>query len=486
MRPWLAERGRYQPDAPAIFWQGDTYTYGQLAERVARRAAILADRGVDAGSRVALLGGNSLEYVCAVHATFWLGGTLVPLNAGLAGAELEAQYDEMAPDLLLVDERVGWGLGRPGAMALEELAERADRRDEGVRAAEVDPETPATIFYTSGTTGRPKPVPLTWANHLASASASAFNLGIAPEERWLASLPLYHVGGLAVVVRSAIYGTAVDLMADFEAERVAAYLADRPVTLASFVPTMVRRLFEVAARPGDGLRAGLVGGGPADADLLEVCRERGFPARPTWGMTETASQFATLPEGRRLGEPGNVGPPLFGGEVRIVDGEGRRVPTGVAGQIQVRGPMVFDGYVDRPARNDQAFVDGWFDTGDVGGRNDRGDLIVEARRSERIVTGGENVDPREVEAALREHPSVDEACVVGLPDPEWGEIVAAAVESTGAGATVEALRTHCRRSLARFKSPKRWNIVSQLPRTGSHKIDRRRVRQQFGSPRQEE
>lgn len=510
MTPWLARIADKQPTAPALYADGARDTYAELAGDARRRADVLAELGLTPASRVAVLADNSAEFVRAAHAVFWLGATLVPLNTRLTDTELTPQLLEVAPDIVLTDQSrraLANTPERTRSLPLDELAARASRHSGATPPAEVRENSIATIFYTSGTTGRPKAVPLTWANHLASVTASAANLGVLSHDRWLCCLPLYHVGGFAIVLRSLANGTAVDLMADFDAEEAARRLDDRenddrkhPLTLASFVPTMLRRVFEAAPNlRATSLRAALLGGGPVSEELAAECRRRDFPALQTWGMTETASQFTTEapdfesdsahtpPPERHLR---SAGPPLMDARLRIVDEYGDEVPNGHTGRIEVSGPMVTAGYLHRPEENARRFRDGWFDTGDLGRLDERGFLHLETRASERIVTGGENVDPSEVEAVLRQHPSVRDAAVVGLEHPEWGHQVAAAVALGEDGRDTDhdlvrtELDTLCRRQLADFKRPRRWLLTDTLPRTAAHKTNLRTLRRRFARRKQ--
>ena len=292
-----------------------------------------------------------------------------------------------------------------------------------------------TVLFTSGTTGEPKPVALTAENHEASAIASAWNLGVAPDDSWLCCLPLWHVGGLAILHRSAIYGTTAVVHDGFEPGAVADAL--REVSLVSLVATMLRRL-ELEEWPR--LRAALVGGGPVPADLVDWARGSGFPLLTTYGMTETASQVVT------------GGRPLLGVELDIA----------ADGEILVRGPMVASGALD---------ADGWLHTRDSGHIDDDGALHVHGRLDDTIVTGGENVAAAEVEDALTSHPVVADAAVTARPDPEWGQAVVAHVVLTAPVDDGELL-AHCRERLAAFKVPKAIERVEQLPRNAAGKLVR--------------
>ena len=313
-----------------------------------------------------------------------------------------------------------------------------------------------TVLFTSGTTGVPKPVSLTRANHEASAIASAWNLGVAPDDRWLCVLPLHHVGGLAILWRSVIYGTTVVMHERFDPVKATTAIETGEVTLASLVPTMLRRMREAGLRGPGRLRAVLLGGGPVPRELLEWSAAIGLPVLQTYGMTETASQIATLRAEEAVLHHGSAGRPLLGVQLRIGDG----------GEILVRGPMV--------ARTALA-GDGWLHTRDRGLLDEDGFLHVEGRLDDAIVTGGENVMAGEVEEALLAHPAVADAAVAGRPDPEWGQAVTAWVVLATHVPDGE-LSAHCRARLAPFKVPKAFVRVDELPRNAAGKVVRRELR----------
>jgi len=312
-----------------------------------------------------------------------------------------------------------------------------------------------TVLFTSGTTGAPKAVVLTRLNHEASAIASAWNLGVAPDDRWLCVLPLHHIGGLAILLRSAMYGTTAVLHERFDAERVVAAIEAGEVSLVSLVPTMLRRMREAGLSGPGGVRAILLGGGPVPRDLLEWAAAIGLPVLQTYGMTETASQIATLRAGEAVAHHGSAGRPLPGVEL-AVDG---------AGEILVRGPMVSAGALS---------ADGWLHTGDRGHLDEDGFLHVEGRIDDVIVTGGENVAAVEVEQALLSHPAVADAAVAGRPDQDWGRAVTAWVVLATHVADSE-LAAHCRARLAGFKVPKEFIRVDELPRNAAGKLQRAKL-----------
>ena len=374
------------------------------------------------------------DFAALLHAMPLLGSVLVPLNTRLG----EQERRRMSRDA---------GVGLTVAEPLS-----AAQADVGLRD-EVDGDEPWTLLHTSGTGGRPKPVLLTYRNHTSSAIASAWNLGVHPDDRWLCPLPLFHVGGLAVLIRSAVYATAAVVENGFDPGVVARHIATGNVTLVSLVPTMLLRLLDDGIAPQPRLRAVLIGGGPVSSELMRRAAEAGLPVVQTYGMTETASQIAALGSSEALLGDGGAGRPLTGVEVRT-DQEGR---------ILVRGSMVAPG---------EAEPDGWLRTSDRGRIDEEGLLHVEGRIDAVIVTGGENVAAEEVESALLSHPAVADAAVVGRPDAEWGQAVTAYVVLDAAVETDELLR-YARGRLAPFKAPKTVHIRHSLPRNAAGKLVRR-------------
>ena len=408
MEDWLTAAALARPDHEAVAADDGSLTYAQLDELASTRARALAATGVAAGERVRVTHPPGLAFAEVLHALPRLGAVLEPRPPS-------------APPV-------------PGAAPLPPGASAAALR------ADFEPDAIHTAVSTSGTTGAPKVVELTYANHLASALASADGLGVEPGDRWLCPLPLHHVGGLNVLIRSAINRTTVVLHERFDAERVRATIEGGEVTLASLVPTMLARLRAAGLREAPGLRAIALGGGPVPQELLEWAGETGIPVVPVYGMTETCSQVVA-------GSPGRA---LAGVQLEIAED----------GEILVRGPMVAPGAIAS---------DGWLHTGDLGWLDEEGRLQVLGRLKELIVTGGENVAPLEVEQALLAHPGVTDVGVAGLEDPDWGEAVTAFVV-LGEHVEGEELRAWCRERLEPYKVPKAIHAVDRLPRNAGGKL----------------
>jgi O-succinylbenzoic acid--CoA ligase len=312
-------------------------------------------------------------------------------------------------------------------------------------------------MHTSGTSGSARAVELTYGNLLWSALGSTVALDLDGDERWLCAMPVCHVGGLSILVRSAIHATTAVVHTRFDAERALGALRDARITLVSVVATMLARLLDAGLVRPAPLRCALTGGGPVPRALVERAAEAGVPLSLTYGLTEACSQVTTTPV-CELASSGSVpGPPLFCTRVAIEQGE-----------ILVAGPTVAPG---------AAAADGWLHTGDLGRVDVAGRLHVTGRRSEVIISGGENVSPAEVEAVLEAHPDVLEAAVVGRPDDEWGEAVTALVVARpGHAPGVQELGDHCARALARYKVPREILLrEGPLPRTRSGKLMRARL-----------
>ncbi len=480
---WLHDRAHISPDRIALEADGFRLDFGELDAGAAELAAGLDHTGVKPGEIVALLAQNGALFVQAVHAVARAGAALMPLNLRLTPSELAWQLSDAGAHRLLHD-----AANRDLAIALRDEAaplELLALEKLPVQSAPGDPPrfdlaALHSVVYTSGTTGRPKGAMLTYGNHLWSATASALNLGLQPDDRWLACLPLFHVGGLSILLRSVIYGTTAVVHPGFDPARVNAAIDSEGdgVTIVSVVANMLQRMLdERSDQPyPSSLRCVLLGGGPAPEPLLRRCAEIGVPVVQTYGLTETASQIATLAPQDALPRLGAAGKPLFGAELRIVDENDSQRAAGEAGEIAVRGPSVTPGYLNRPEETAAAIRDGWLHTGDIGYLDGEGYLYILDRRDDLIVSGGENIYPAEIEATLQSHPDVLEAGVYGVEDDRWGRSpVAVVVLHEGAVPSTEALLAFCRERLAAYKAPKRIDFASSLPRNAAGKLLRNRL-----------
>jgi o-succinylbenzoate---CoA ligase len=379
------------------------------------------------------------QNVVLIHALMKTGAVMLPLSPKLSAEE---RADAIASNGVNVD--------------LDDASRLTQTEADMPLLGEHDMGDLHCRILTSGSTGTAHTVGLTYGNHLFSAMGSAFNIGVNPDDRWLCALPISHISGLSIVMRSVIYGTTMVLHDGFDTEAVGEAIRKDEVTVISMVSTMLLRLLEEnvdISKP----RAILVGGGPVPQGALEEALARGASVIQTYGLTETCSQVTTLEVKEARRKVGSVGRPLLTSHLRIQDGE-----------ILVQGPTVSAEALDG---------DGWLHTGDKGRIDEDGFLYVEGRTDEMIISGGENIAPSEVEDALVRHPEIVEAAVIGRPDPQWQQAVTAVVVvSRGSLLTAENIREHCSGLLAGYKVPKRVEIVDELPRTPSGKLMRSALR----------
>lgn len=448
MSDWLSAASIRGPEHPFVITPARTWSFVEAEERVATLAGALRSRDVGPGSVVAVWAGNDVDSVAAIFGAWRAGASVLLLNTRLTAAEASLQVTEAGAHQLLgvAPPDLGVPAFDPTTLVGAPVSGAAPNRDRL-----------ALIVFTSGSTGRPKGVRLTFGNLEASAAGSAAHLGHTADDRWLCNLPIFHVGGLSILIRSAREGSTAILEPGFDPVRTAALLRAGDATLASLVSVTLARTLDVHVGRYSGVKAALIGGGPVPPDLVERAWEVGIPALATYGMTETASQLATArPEDRKV-------VPIPGAEIRAVNG-----------RLRVRGPMLSPGYLGEPDRPDGS----WFETGDAGTVSDEGVVEVLGRADDVIVTGGENVFPGEVEAAIRSHPGVVEVVVVGVPDPTWGAKVKAVYEGEAAPGELER---HVRYRLAGFKVPSLWQRVDRLPRLPVGKVDRKAVASEPGT-----
>ncbi|MDX2160996.1 MAG: o-succinylbenzoate--CoA ligase [bacterium] len=444
-------------------------------------AGALAALGIRRGDRVAVHEHWDFTMVNLFWALARIGAVFVPLNTRLTDAELHDQIRAAGCRFVLAARE---SLAIPGHTYLSldphnprfptltppHLLPRT--AGDPYRTATLDLNAVAAVVFTSGTSGTPKASQLTFGNFAASAAASAERLGVRPDDRWLLCLPLYHVGGLSLVIRCAIQRTPFVLLdSGYTLDKIRQVLDTEPITHVSLVPTQLYRLLQSGFKPSPYLRLILLGGAAASPELLALAAEGGLPVATTYGLTEACSQVATqMPDGVRR-KPGSVGKPLSGTTVRVTDEHGQDQPPSQYGDIIVSGPTVMKGYIGQPETG------GSFRTGDIGYLDAEGDLWLVQRRSDLIVSGGENVYPAEVEKVLRTHPAVADVCVVGIADAEWGQRVAAAVVlHPGLSLDADALIGFARTQLGGYKVPRKVLFLDALPVTGSGKVQRSRVR----------
>ncbi|MFT3851243.1 MAG: AMP-binding protein [Ilumatobacteraceae bacterium] len=467
---WV-ERWAVAPDATALVdatsnGDGRTITNAELDERSALAARRLRAAGIAHGDRVLIAGTSSVDYVVAYLAILRAGATALAVNSSYTEREVRAIAADARPQAAISDQ----AMIRDAAAGVASTAFTADPSLAGLPGpddtATIDTAGPgdgALLVYTSGTTGTPKGVPLSHANLLASAEAVRLAWRWQPDDRLVLALPLYHLHGLGVGLHGTLVTGASALLQDrFDPDAVIDAVAGG-ATMFFGVPTMWTRL---AGNPRieqlATMRLGVSGSAPLPADLHRRIAELvGRPPLERYGMSETAMLTSNPYDGER--RAGSVGFPLPGVDVRLATGGDG------PGEIEVRGPNVFTGYLDRPEATAEAFDGGWFRTGDLGEVDADGYLHIVGRSKELIISGGFNVFPREVEDVLRACPGVVDACVVGVPDAEWGERVTAFVVGEPDDTTLVAWAAE---RLVAYKRPRRWERIDDVPRNSMGKVQR--------------
>ncbi|SFG12867.1 O-succinylbenzoic acid--CoA ligase [Halopelagius inordinatus] len=490
MRDWLSHRVRVTPDATALLLAstGDSWTFAELDEMVAETAGHLAALGIESGDHLGVVMETRVAYVRLLHAAMRLGTVLVPLGDGLTETELRAQAETADLTALVcgaeterraVDATESVPVVSVDSPTTDAASSLSDVSPETVAPASWDLDDTQLLLFTSGTTGDPKAVRLRMRNLLSSAVASAFRLGFDPADKWLVALSLHHMGGIAPVLRMPLYGMTVVLRSEFRAGATADDIERYDVTAVSLVPTMLRRMLKKRGTLSESLRVVLLGGAPASTELIERCRNYSVPVYPTYGMTETASQIATARPKEAFRNVGTVGRPLYWTEVTVLDETGTPVDGDETGELVVSGPTVTPGYYGDDEATAEAFCEYGLRTGDAGYVDSAGRLYVLNRVDDRIITGGENVEPGEVVDVLRSHPDIRDAAVVGVPDDEWGERVGALVVRASEAVTRDVVEEYARERLAGFKLPRIVAFADELPRTVSGTVKRDAVRERL-------
>lgn len=474
---WLEQRAFLTPDRIAVKTETDEITFLELRNRALQKANQLSYLGVKKNDVVAILMKNRLEMVEVIHALKYIGVITVLLNTKLSSQEIGWQLDDSNTNLFITEASFQEKIGalENKKLFIEEIEQIPEQAFEFEKAFSL--EKTDTIMYTSGTTGNPKGVMQSYGNHWWSAIGSSLNLGLHQDDRWLCVVPFFHISGLSILYKSVIYGMTAVIHEGFDAKKANEAIIEHGVTIVSVVSvTLTRMIEELGDRTfPNSFRCALLGGGPAPKPLLEACIERKIPVYQTYGMTETASQVVTLSPEYSISKLGSAGKPLFPIQLKIVK-DGKLAGPNESGEIVVKGPTVMNGYFNRPNATVEAIKDGWLHTGDIGYVDDEGFLFVQDRRSDLIISGGENVYPAEIEAILLSHPHIQEAGVTGKEDKQWGQVPIAFIKlMEGTQLTASEIIQFCEARLARYKIPKTIYFVEGLPRNASNKLLRRKL-----------
>ncbi|MEI3611659.1 o-succinylbenzoate--CoA ligase [Pseudogracilibacillus sp. SO30301A] len=476
MPHWLTKQAELSPNKIAIETDETSLTFSQLQEHSERFARKIASLTITPQAKVAILSTNQLEMIIAIHALTYLQTPMVMLNTRLSNRELTYQIKQAEVELIITTDelRNEKELEHPNQKTYGEINLLSEINVE--LAKQIDLSKPCTLMFTSGTTGLPKTVVHTYGNHWWSAVGSMLNLGLTDEDKWLLTLPMFHIGGFSILMKNIIYGMPIYLMGKYNANYLYEVLNEKKITIASLVSLMLRQLIDELGENElpSYIRCILLGGGSVPDPLLKKIEEKKMPLFQSYGMTETSSQIVTISLADAKVKSGSSGKALFPADLRIenpnMDG---------IGEIWVKGPMVMNGYLNNKKANEESFHEDWFKSGDLGFMDKDGFLYVVDRRSDLIISGGENIYPSEIENVILELDGIVEAAVVGKKDDVWGEIPVAFVVENEKKTSADKILNHLKNNLASYKVPKEIIYVDTLPKNASNKIMRHKLKEKL-------
>ncbi len=493
---WIERQADFTPDKAALRFEGDVWTYHDLALAIARTAGALRELGVHAGDTVAYLGLNNPHELALLFACARLGAIFAPLNWRLAPAEHRQVLNDCHPAVLVVEAPFAESIAplcvdapAPRLVVLgtvprcrssgEALLESAAPLPPDVRGG--SPDAPVLLCYTSGSTGKPKGALLTQAALFWNAVNSTHMHDLTRADRILTTLPLFHVGGLNILTLPALHaGATVVLHPKFDAGAALAAIQGEGITLTVLVPAQLDMMMASERWPEarlSSLRCISTGSTIVPPRLFAALHARGVPLIQVYGSTETSPIATYVIAADAAHKPGSAGKAGLHCSVRVVDADAAVVPPGVAGEIVVQGPNVMAGYLNAPSATADALRDGWFHTGDIGHFDEEGYLWVDGRRSDMIISGGENIYPAEIENALIEAGIVEEVAVIGKPDDKWGEmVVAVVVPKTGQVLRDADVLGALQGRIARYKQPREIVFLDALPKSALGKVRRDELR----------
>jgi fatty-acyl-CoA synthase len=500
--PYLLKRAAFKhPEREAIVSEKGRWSYAQWNANANRRAKAFARQGIKKGDHVATIFLNGNEVLETYMALIKLGAVIVPLNVRLAPKELQYIIEHSGASALILSYEfesaireikdtlptvrqyfMSGGDVSEDMIPLEEIYMCESEEEPLIEVGEDDI---ACILYTAGTTGRPKGVLLSHRNCLWAAVNIAFNVDLKPEYRVLLVFPLYHAAAFIILIGNLFLGCTNVTMRAFDPERVMELIEHERISRMTFPPTVwnfILQLHNLDRYDTSSVRSISSG---AESMPLET-KKRLLDVFPnaalgeSYGMTESAATITTLDPKDVLRKIASVGKPYVNVEMRLVDDQGNDVPVGDVGEILARGPSIMEGYFKEPEATGEALKAGWLHTGDLGKLDDEGFLYIVDRKKDMIITGGENIYPREIEEVLYAHPKILEAAVIGLPDPNWGEKVHAVIAlKDGETLTEQEVIDYCKTHIASFKKPKSVEFVERLPRSPAGKVLKRILRERY-------
>jgi fatty-acyl-CoA synthase len=486
---WIHKRAFITPERIALLSEEREYTYRELSREVLKMAAhFQRNFRLEKGERVAILSQNRTEYMISYFAIAQLGLVAVPLNVRLSITELTFQIQDSGAQTILYENATADQYKQLNSHVNFENAycfgENFEISNEEIIEPFIDIEVdPYIICYTSGTTGRPKGAVLTQANIFWNALNNQYAIDITSYDRTLVLLPLFHIGGTGLFAfPTLLAGGTIIIPNRFEPGNTIQLIEEKSVTIVMGVPTIhdaIRKhpLFEMAEFKS--VRWFYSGGAPCPKELIEAFLDRGLPFGQGMGMTETSPTIFMLSKEDYKRKVGSIGKPVMFCDIALVDDDGNQVPTGEIGELLIKGPHVMKEYWGLPDKTREAIRNGWFYSGDLMRQDEEGFIYVAGRKKDMIISGGENIYPLEIEQVLKELSEINEAAVIGVPHEKWGEIPIAFISlNTGSELSVEKVQNYCMEKLAKYKVPKQFITLDDLPKNATGKIDKKALEKQ--------
>ncbi|RHW52078.1 o-succinylbenzoate--CoA ligase [Bombilactobacillus bombi] len=474
MENWLNKRAQLSPHKIAVVYQNQKFTFAQVLQTVQQVAQRLKGLGLKPKQPVAIFGRNNLETYYNILALQQLSLPIVFLNIRLAAVELQYQVNNSQIQACLVDSTLeNSAIAQVNNLRIITQQDLQQAKPTFYEVHDIESSQIASMMYTSGTTGHPKGVLQTWSNHWHSAMNTMLNFQITENDAWLCTVPLFHISGFSILLRSLIFGITIYLEPKFDVQRCQHLLINEPITIFSVVPTMLKQLltsYQSTQPYNTQFRIMFLGGGPIDPQTLKLCQQFHIPTVQSYGMTETCSNVVALKPEDAVRKSGSSGQALFTNQIRIADKQ-------TIGEIQLKSPALAVGYWQQMELYHSKFTkDGWYCTGDVGYLDSQGYLFVKGRLDDMFISGGENIFPNEVENVYHQLSAIADIVVTSLPNDKYGAVPIAYLTSNQHSLSNATLRAFGQQNLAHYKVPVEFRQIAHFPRTGSGKIQRNKLR----------
>ena len=465
-------------DVDAIRTTKRILDYSALRDVVAHTAFQLKELGIAPDDKTAVLYNHNADFIIRILALWQIGAVPVPVSTRFTEPEIDELLENTDCNSIIIDEDLSHL--KLNSQKLQ-VSNDAKPKERFLTEEELNPEKTAVIIFTSGSSGKAKGVELSFNSLLQSAKIGNQLLNQTSGDRWLASLPFYHIGGFSIISRALVFSASIDIPDSLNTEGLTASLDEFHPTLISLVPTQLKRLIENSVNPDKELRYTLLGGGHVDNKLFSSAMYDGWNPVKVYGATETSSFVTALTADEWLDKPKSAGKPLKPNLIKIVSESRFPLNAGDVGEIAIYSPALMKGYYNNESETEEKLEDGFYFSGDVGYLDADGYLFIEAKRTDLIISGGENVNPLEVEKAITEHPDIDDAVVFPVKDEEWGELVAAAIvmKENSDKIDLETLENFLKKEIAGYKIPKKIFFENELPKSDLGKVLRAQLVEKY-------